>query len=206
MNKEVSISEGNRKLGNVYNISLPPIKSCGSNLPCYRKCYARKAYRMYPSTRKAWDKNYELYNKDPGKYFNVLDNFLTEKKPSHFRLHVAGDFPDIQYLQKVVELVENHKDTKFLAFTKRFDLLNIVKSCPANLSIVLSAWPNFPMDKELQKKYPVAWMYDKKDKDNRIPKKDVIKCNSNCQTCNKNKGKVCWDLKKLGKDVVFHVH
>ena len=46
---------------------------------------------------------------------------------------------------------------------------------------------------------------DKKDKDNRIPKKNVIKCNSNCQTC-KTKGKVCWDLKKLGKDVVLHVH
>lgn len=201
MNKEICISLGNMKLGKIYNISLPPIKSCASNLPCYAKCYARKAYRMYPSTKKAWDKNYELYKSNPGRYFQLINEFLTNKKPEYFRFHVAGDFPDIQYLHKVLELVDNHKDIKFLAFTKRFDLVKLIDKRPANLSIVLSAWPNLPIDKELRKKYHVAWMLDKKNIDTRISK-NAYKCPSDCQKCNK----MCWKLAKKNRDVVFKVH
>lgn len=206
-NKEICISKGNMKLGNIYNVSLPPVKSCGKNLPCYAKCYARKAYRMYPSTKKAWDKNFNLYKSNPGRYFELLDEFLTKNKPAYFRFHVAGDFVDQDYFNEVLRLVDNHRDTKFLVFTKRFDLLsNYASYRRDNLSIVLSMWPNLPLDKDLQNNYPIAWMFDKKNKDNRIPKTNIIKCNSNCQTCNGNKGKSCWHLRELGKDVVFHVH
>ena len=210
MNKEISISKGNMKLGSIWNVSLPPGKSCGKNLPCFEKCYARKAYRQYPATKAAWDKNYELYKQDPGKYFRLIDEFLAMKKPTHFRFHVAGDIPDMGYYLKLLELVDSHTDTKFLVFTKKFDILQQAKSSYIrdNLSIVLSAWPNMPMDKELQNKYPVAWMEDPKNYDSRIPKdKDkVFYCTSNCQTCNKNKGKTCWELARLKKDVVFKVH
>lgn len=204
-NKEISISKGNMKLGNIWNISLPPIKVCGKNLPCYAKCYARKAYRLYPSTKAAWDKNYELYTRDPVRYFQLIDEFLTKEKPNHFRFHVAGDFIDKLYLKKTLELVDKHKDIKFLAFTKRFELLKNITERD-NFSIVLSMWPNLHIDNKLLKKYPVAWVYDPKNVDNRIPKDNIIHCNSNCQTCNDNKGKSCWELRKLKKDVVFHIH
>jgi len=50
----VKISNGNTKLGRIPNISLPPIKACGKDVPCKSDCYALKAYRQYPATRKAW--------------------------------------------------------------------------------------------------------------------------------------------------------
>lgn len=204
--KEISISKGNRKLGNIYNISLPPIKSCENKLPCYRKCYARKAYRLYPETKAAWDKNYELYKAWPAEYFKLLDEFLTKTGPAHFRFHVGGDIPDAKYLNRMIQLVNKHKDIKFLAYTKKFNLLKTLSAPPGNLSIVLSMWSNLPIDKDLQKKFPLAWVYDKKNPDQRIPKTRVINCNSNCQTCNRNKGKACWSLAELKKDVVFHIH
>jgi hypothetical protein len=206
-NKEICISKGNMKLGNIYNISLPPIKSCAKNLPCYAKCYARKAYRLYPSTRKAWDKNFNLYKKNPGKYFKLLDDFLTKKLPTHFRFHVAGDIPDQEYFNAMVfDIVKKHKNIKFLVFTKRFDLIKTLNNQPENMSIVLSMWPGLPVDIDLALKYRIAWVFDKNNIDNRIPKKNVIACNSNCQTCNKGKGKACWDLLKLKKDVIFKIH
>jgi hypothetical protein len=206
MNKEIYISKGNMKLGNIWNISLPPILSCAKKLPCYKTCYARKAYRLYPGTKKAWDKNFNLYKINPDKYFKLLDEFLQDKQPEYFRFHVSGDIPDQEYFNRMIfDIVMKHKNIKFLIFTKKFNIIKTLNNPPPNISIILSMWPNLPIDKGLQKKYPVAWMYDKKNPDPRIPKENIIKCNSNCQTCNKI-GKTCWNLFKLGKDVVFHKH
>jgi len=206
---KLSISKGNIKLGKIYNISLPPVKSCGKNLPCYATCYAQKAYRMYPGVRKAWNKNFAVYKKDSSDYFKQIDDFLTEKKPTHFRWHVAGDFPDVDYYVRVLGIADKHKDVKFLAFTKRFDMLKQIHALPReNLSIVLSAWFNLRLDKGLRNQYPVAWMDDKKNPDQRIPstlRGEAIACPSNCQICIK-KDMSCWNLRKIGLDVVFLKH
>ncbi len=48
-NQQISISNGNRKLGVVMNISMSPRTCCPAGVPCSKKCYALKAVRLYPA-------------------------------------------------------------------------------------------------------------------------------------------------------------
>ena len=69
-NQQVSISKGNRKLGGVMNISTTPRRCCPEGVPCASGgCYAWKAYRLYPATRKAWSRNERIARDHPDSYF-----------------------------------------------------------------------------------------------------------------------------------------
>jgi len=188
------ISPGNSKLGKLANISLPPIKSCADNVPCSKQCYALKAYRCYPSCKDAWNHNWYLYKNHSYKYFKGINEHLTEHKPSFFRWHVSGDIPDISYLDSMISIAKKHKDTKFLAFTKRYDYFKN-KRIPKNLAIVFSAWPGLDMPK--QRRFPIAFMQD--GTETRV--KNAVECPGNCENCG-----MCWSLKTMGKNVVFHKH
>jgi hypothetical protein len=193
------ISDGNMKLGKIPNISLTPCKACSPDAPCKKKCYAMKAYRMYPLVRKAWDTNTkQALGKDRVKYFEDVRKFIAKKSPKFFRWHVAGDIPDEGYLYQMVAIAKTFPETKFLAFTKRHDILNNwpAAEMPDNLEVVMSMWPKWG-DAEI-KGFRRAWMQD--GTETRVPA-DAIECPGFCENCG-----MCWSLGKLGRDVVFNVH
>jgi hypothetical protein len=191
------ISDGNMKLGNIPNVSLTPCKSCSPDAPCKKKCYAMKAYRMYPKVRKAWDTNRKESKSNRTKYFADIRKFLAKKMPRFFRWHVAGDIPDEDYLSHMVNIAKTFPEVKFLAFTKRHDILKDwpAVEMPKNLSIVASMWPNWGSAPE---GYPRAWMQDGTEK--RVPE-NALECPGACHNCG-----ACWNLKNLKRDVVFHKH
>lgn len=189
------ISEGNSKLGKIPNISLVPCKDCPADAPCRKECYAMKAYKMYPLVRKAWGINSDQIREDREQYFNDVAAYLRKKKPAFFRWHVAGDIPDMGYLQSMVTIALAFPETKFLAFTKGHDLLKNLPHGAANLTLVASMWPNWG---KKPKGYPAAWMQDGTEK--RVPK-DALICPGACDGCG-----MCWNLKNLKKDVVFNKH
>lgn len=197
--KHITVSNGNIKLGYVPSISLPPIKSCRKNAPCSKDCYALKSYRLYPSVRKAWNKNLDTYNKDNSFYFECLSSWLKIKQPKFFRFHISGDIPDIEYLERVVITAAGFENIKFLIFTKRYDIVNKYlrygQTIPGNLSIVFSAWPGLRLNNPY--KFPVAYMQDGNEK--RV--NNAIECPGNCESCG-----MCWGLKNINKNVVFHKH
>lgn len=193
------ISKGNMKLGNIPNVSLPPVISCLPGAACSKKCYAMKAWRMYPSVRKAWLDNLELWRDYPGRYELEARAYLVEKKPKYFRWHVSGDIPDLEYYKMMVKLAEQCKKTKFMAFTKRWDLLApLLPRPPKNLQIIFSQWPGMLCSYETGK-VRKAWVFDPKYIDVRIPYKRVRMCPGSCSTC-----KFCYHPAK--KDILFHVH
>lgn len=190
---EAKISSGNMKLGGIPNVSLRPIADCANCEACKKSCYAMKAWRMYSSVRDAWKENAHLA-RDPktrADWFRSIDRYIAKKKPKYFRWHVAGDILDQNYYGWMAAMAKRHPDTKFLCFTKRFDLN--YSGRPSNLAIVLSMFPGMKVPK---KKLPRAWMQDGTEK--RIPSGSV-ECEGNCRVCN-----ACWDLQ--GKDVFFHKH
>tara|TARA_Y100000310_G_C20332551_1_gene645970 strand:+ start:121 stop:693 length:573 start_codon:yes stop_codon:yes gene_type:complete len=188
---KIIISKGNRKVP-YPNISLTPVKACANHQECKTSCYARKAYRQYPNVRKAWDNNLNIAETNPVNYFSQVNEFLTQKKPDFFRWHVAGDILNKAYLQGMISLANRHSDTKFLAFTKRYDLT--YRSIPKNLSIVMSVWPGMPTPTQ---KLPRAYMQD--GSETRV--KNAFPCPGNCEGCG-----LCWYLHKIGKNVVFKKH
>jgi hypothetical protein len=193
------ISKGNMKLGKIPNVSLPPIITCLPGALCKKKCYAMKAWRMYPGCRSAWVENLELWTSRPGLYEIGVMTYLVENKPEYFRWHVSGDIPSFDYYQMMCRLAARHKKTRFMAFTKRGDLLgSYIARAPKNLQIIVSQWPGMPCDYkdgEVRK----AWVFDPKYVDVRIPYKRTMLCPGSCSTC-----KFCFHPSK--KDVLFKVH
>lgn len=191
---QARISRGNRKLGSIPNVSLRPIADCANCEHCKKSCYALKAWRMYENVRDAWKSNAAMvHGKHRVKYFEDVDAFIKKRKPKYFRWHVAGDILDQDYYQWMVAIAKRHPNTKFLCFTKRFDLK--FSGRPKNLAVVLSMFPGMKVPK---KEMPRAWMQD--GTEHRIPK-NTIECQGDCTVCN-----ACWHLNKNKKDVYFHKH
>jgi hypothetical protein len=63
-NKMVCISNGNRKMGQIPSVSLPPIVTCKNCATCAKKCYAAKLARIYPTVRDSYNRNLEILNED----------------------------------------------------------------------------------------------------------------------------------------------
>jgi hypothetical protein len=196
----ISISKGNRKLGGVMNVSTTPGRCCIRGVPCVRDgCYAFKAVRMYPGTSAAWRRNELIAKHHPESYFMQIAAQVAEAKPRLFRWHVAGDILSTDYLRGMCQIAVANPHTHFLAFSKAFDVVNEYENreaMPDNLVIVFSAWPGMsflnPHD------HRVAWMQD--GTETRVPA-DAIACPGNCESCG-----MCYELERLGHDVVFHKH
>ena len=112
----VSISNGNRKLGLVMNISTTPGRCCIRGVPCLGQgCYALKALRLYPGTRAAWRRNEDLAKHHPDSYFMQIAAQIAKAKPLLFRWHVAGDILNIGYLRSMCRIAAANPGTHFLA-------------------------------------------------------------------------------------------
>lgn len=198
---EVCIMSGNTKLGKIWNTSFPPVWSCSVNAPCYKECYARKAFRQYPDTREAWIRNYGLYQADPNKYFRQINAFLSDVSPEHFRWLVAGDVVDTRYMTGVLELANRYPETNYCLFSKNYGvLIGLVRGgmyVPENLTILASAWPGHKLPVELQENYRVAWMQD--GTETRAPENAIV-CEGSCINCLK-----CYNP-KVQRDVILPIH
>ena len=198
---QVAISDGNSKLGTIPQVNLPCISTCRPGLPCAKagQCYALKAWQQYPATRAAWSRNLLAYSFDRADYFAQVKAYLAKRKPAYFRWHSSGDILDRAYLDGMVQVALAFPATRFRAFTKQYALVNAYLASghtfPANLLVGFSAWPGLEMDNPHG--LPVAWLYDRKNLDLRIPDGTRV-CPGSCRRC-----KVCW---LTDGDVVFHKH
>lgn len=187
----MKISRGNSKLGAIPNVSLTPIRSCANCSACRKDCYALKAYRQYLATRKAWDHNFRQARTDPGAYFSGILEYVLTKRPRFFRWHAAGDILSQEYLGMMEYIARRAPGTRFLCFTKRFDLDYSAR--PDNLRVRFSYWPG--MEAPAVPGILGAWMQD--GTEDRIPA-GAVKCPGSCENC-----KACWTTKK---DVYFNKH
>lgn len=197
----VNISYDNIKIGKTMNVSLPPVRTCRKGAPCAKKCYALKAYKGYGKTtcKPAWDGNLRAYRRNPYSYMHEIITAVQSKRPEFFRWHCSGDIVDVEYLSMMCIVAISNPSTKFLAFTKQFELVNEFLSLhrmPSNLSIVFSGWPG--LDIPNPHRLPIAYMQD--DSETRITDED-LHCPGHCDTCG-----ACWDLHKTGRNVWFTAH
>lgn len=197
------ISKGNTKLGKIPNVSLPPVVTCnGCENTCSHKCYAQKFYKMWPTVRKAWDTNWAEYQEDSTGFFLSIREQLRKSKPRFFRWHVGGDVPDYNYFSGIVVTAEELPNTKFLLFTKQYDIVNKwvaangIGALPNNLQLVFSMWPGVEVDNPYG--FKCAWMQD--GTETRVPE-SAFECGGSCVDCS-----ACFSLNKIDRDVVFHVH
>ena len=200
MNNKVSISPGNRKMGYIPSVSLPPVVTCAADCKCAKKCYAAKMCRIYPSVREAYNRNLEILQSNDTEYWWQVQQAVRMAK--YFRFHVSGDIVDSHYFNWMVTVAEMNGGTEILAFTKQYDIVNayldIVGYLPKNLHIIFSEWPGMPMDN--RHNLPVAQVVFKGE----TPADEWKICGGNCSEC-ACRGVGCWELKN-GEHIAFYEH
>lgn len=182
----VSISKGNRKVGAIANFSLPPIKACPAVCvgTCAKNCYALKSYRMYPTVKKAWDRNLEEVSSSEA-WADDVCKFLDGYKGDLFRIHVAGDFISQEYFMEWVRIARQYNGIQFLAFTKCYDIADGIR-LPQNFNLIYSLWDGIdPTSAPVGSFVSVVGESDD-------PPAHLFKCGGYCPEC-----KACFHVKEL---------
>lgn len=203
---KVKFSVTNSKLsGAIPSINLPAVKTCRANAPCKHLCYATRGNFTFPKVKESHIYNLACFINDSKQYFKDIYDFLTTGLTiyKYFRFHSSGDIPNREYFLGMINLASACKHTKFLAFTKKFEIVNEYLSSggkiPKNLSVVFSAWDkNFKIDNPFN--LPVTYVNFKNSELNPVIPKNAAPCGGKCYNCQK-----CWHLKS-GQSVVFTQH
>lgn len=198
------IQNGNSKLGtSVGCVNLPAGVTCRPDAPCSAGCYAKKGRFVFQNVKNCAEENYKKYLEDPVEYFDVIKSQLKLIPYQFFRWHSSGDIVDMGYFNGMVSLAREVTRTRFLCFTKKFEIVNewISKngSLPENLIVVLSTWGEWKPDNP----YNLPTSYVRFSGDDILPEDGII-CNNYCgDCCAEEKG--CWYL-SYGKSVIFNKH
>ena len=201
----VHISTSISKLGTaIPTVNLPAVLTCRSDAPCKKYRYACKGNFRFKNVIKSLENNLNTYLNNPDIFFGTIDMQLQAIPYRYFRWFSSGDIVNAEFFERMVALANKHTATKFLCFTKKFEIVNawIEKNgdLPDNLIVVFSNWGDFRCDNPYN--LPTSWVEFKKEKYD-IPE-DAIQCNGYCGDC-VNTGCSCWDLHK-GESVKFHQH
>ena len=202
---KVKISNGNIKMGYIKSVSLPPVVTCAEGCTCAKDCYGIKMCKRYPSVKKSYENNLAIYLEDSDEYFlQIQSEAFTQR---FFRWHVCGDIVDEYYFTQMVRTAHELSDTIFLAFTKKYDIVNEYVNkygdfaIPNNLVIIFSAWKGMKLINPHN--FPVAFVcrHWKKitDKLRKIFKRQHVHlCGGDCTECCKQ-GVGCFYAKKGGR-------
>ena len=197
---KVSISQGNRKMGAIPSVSLPPIVTCKHCETCAGLCYAAKLCRIYKTVRESYDRNLKILVKDRNAYFEQVT--AAAMMSGFFRFHVSGDIVDVDYLDRMCKTARKCKNTHFLAFTKNYEDVNAyfeTHKKPRNLQIIFSL-PFTGAVIDNPHNLPTAAVILKGTE----PADTWKICGGNCTEC-ACRGVGCWELKK-GETIAFYEH
>jgi hypothetical protein len=122
---KVAISAGNRKIGKVLNVSLPPMFTCGNCAECIKYCYDVKACLQYKNALNARARNLSILSRDFDGYFRQIRSRMSRRRVNKFfRFHVAGDMVSARYLDEVVKTARLFPEWIIWTYTKEFELVN----------------------------------------------------------------------------------
>ena len=137
------------KLGSIPSIGLP-LCSCREDAPCRlsKKCYAMHGKYLTQNVQKGLQNNYLAYKENPDYFFEKIAIDVMPYR--YFRWFTSGDIVDMGFLKGMVRVARKCGKTRFLAFTKKFSIVNEYLAnggkIPNNLRIVYSGWgANFPL-------------------------------------------------------------
>ena len=202
---EICMSNGNSKTGKAcLNLGMP-VCVCRGDAPCRSVCYACKGAQQIAKVQAAYYRNLRLYMENPNSFFEQMYYKIKFSGLPMVRLFDTGDIPDGEFLELLVKLCEQTPDVKYMAFTKKYELVNEYldkhEKLPDNLNILFSAWHKMW---DVPNPYGLGIAYvDFNDKRlNAEWPKNAFVCPGRASTC--SACGACWS-KRL-KAVVFHQH
>lgn len=156
---------GNKKLQNTNNVrfmiwNLPAVKTCPFRTSmCEKSCYARKAERVYPQVLPSRERNFRdsLEDDFAGNMIYTVEALLNSRaykgKTVYFRIHESGDFYNLEYAKKWVEVARHFSEDNriiFEAYTKSISFMIAAgygtPAWPTNFIIRASVWDDTKKD------------------------------------------------------------
>lgn len=222
--KKLNINcNGNRKLQNGENIrfiiwNLPAQKTCPfATELCKKSCYAKKAERIYPQVLPSREKNFtdSLSADFVENMIFTIEKELNSKKYNNkqvvFRIHESGDFYNLEYTQKWLDIArhfENNNKIVFLAYTK--SIIYFIDSgygtavFPKNFVIRSSIWTDTKTENIIHTAVFNIPIYTALTADDMEKEKNAgrvfEKCDCiNCGTCQK-----CWNT--AYNEIICKIH
>ena len=143
---QVKTQPKNNKLGNIWNMSIPAVETCGGQSAACAgidgKCYVLKLYRRWPNVLKAHENTYIgiLEALQNGEELELATNI---KNGDVLRLHVAGDFFDSAYVYAWIRLMTDNPNIQFFTYTRAWRMPEMSESLHAlaelpNMTLLLS--------------------------------------------------------------------
>lgn len=209
---KVTIGRRNTALGAIPSVNLPAIVTCRQDAPCRRLCYACRGNFQFRNVRSAHSHNLNMWLLYPE--FFEKSVYTAAFSARYFRWHSAGDIVDTPYLDMMVRIAYQLPSTRFLAFTKKFALVNAWLDehgeLPKNLNVIFSAWDrHFAVPNPY--KLPIAYVTFKDPGLTPDIPRNAMACykqtvrGGTCEQCVTRNGGGCWTLKH-GEAVVFKQH
>lgn len=201
----INLSHENKKLVPNKRVSfliwnIPAVITCPFRTDhCTGLCYARKAEINYPDCLPSRKRHFDMSRNADfvlRMIFTIsaeLARPINKNKKVVFRIHESGDFYNMEYVKKWLEIMDFFKDDKriiFVAYTKSvkyFDGLEI----PENMRLLASVWDDTtPENLEIIKRnnFRVYTAYKGTDLENAI-KSGYAHCP--CDDC--GKCGLCWN-------------
>jgi hypothetical protein len=183
--------------GKTANWSILPFMTCNPRVPCFLKCYAGKMLRGLhgKALRVSWTRNTEATKRED--FSEAMIDAIRESGVEYVRIHVSGDFYDASYFSEWVKIAEALPGVRFLAFTKRDDIPDIMDALlhpeylPENFTLVFSIWTDTNA-----RQYPTAISGLISNRP-----ADSVHCLDDCEVCEYK----CWNLRGSAR-VFFPFH
>jgi len=108
-----------------FNFSLPEVKTCPQAGECKTFCYAAKGFYHLPTVKNHKENNYQLSLKTDFS-INMFDEIVT-RKLDRVRIHDSGDFYNLTYTAKWLELAHSLPHVTFYAYTKSIPIFRYME-------------------------------------------------------------------------------
>ena len=212
----IELSHGNKKLISNNEISfliwnLPSVITCPyRTIHCEHFCYAEKSERVYPSVLPSRQKNFELSRRADFVERMIYTISVELQRPSNknkkivFRIHESGDFYNLSYVNKWLDIIrhfEKNKKIVFVAYTKSVTYFDGV-ALPHNFKLLASVWDDTTsanLEIIARNNFKIYTAY-KGDELKKAIANGYVKCRcEDCATCGK-----CWNNSK--KNITCEIH
>lgn len=202
------VKAGNSKVSEfVAVVNMPAGFTCPADAPCKKGCYALKGNYTYNNVNLSAWRNLYFYNQNHAGFFAQIAAELQEAdglRPwKWFRWHESGDIVNYEYFCGMVEIARKFKNINFMAYTKKYDIvnrwINENGALPRNFTIIFSVWGLYGIGMN-DNNLPCSYVAMNADSDSHIPK-TAQKCEKGCKEC----GFKCWKLRRR-QSVVFAKH
>ena len=145
----VVLGEGNGKVGEVINFSLPSVITCpGASSWCLKKCYADRLEKIRPACRRAYQHNLTLA-RDTRRFIHIMTGVIPRIAPC-FRIHVSGDFFSREYIEAWTAICRAFPPIRFWTYTRSWAVPELLPSLLAlrslpNVHLFASTDPTMPL-------------------------------------------------------------